>query len=380
MQLFEVVSLFTYGISKLIPKKKNRWIFGAWFGNAVSDNTKAFYDYVCSRNPKIEKIWIATDPSKVSLPGCIVVRRNSLKSLKYILTAKVAVMNQGFGDFSAYNFLGGSFKVQLWHGVAWKKIGKDAFPELKGFHKRVFNTINRYDLYVAPSKEYGKVVKSAFGTCDEHIVYTGQPRNICLFSDAFKLKSRLAIEQAIGVSGKKLVVYMPTFRDKSSDVFSFNKLINNPKFKELAEKHNFVIVEKLHYKSVQRSGITNKYVYGAPDMDAATLLGAADILITDYSSCFFDYMITDKPIIHYVYDFNYYKNKDRGLYYDIKDVAAGSVTYNISQLLSAIKSNIIFDVNMSQRHKIRDKFITFESEHSCKDIYNRIITGINRGI
>ena len=107
MQLFEVVSLFTYGISKLIPKKKNRWIFGAWFGNAVSDNTKAFYDYVCSRNPKIEKIWIATDPSKVSLPGCIVVRRNSLKSLKYILTAKVAVMNQGFGDFSAYNFLGG---------------------------------------------------------------------------------------------------------------------------------------------------------------------------------------------------------------------------------------------------------------------------------
>ena len=173
---------------------------------------------------------------------------------------------------------------------------------------------------------------------------------------------------------------MPTFRDKSSDVFSFNKLINNPKFKELAEKHNFVIVEKLHYKSVQRSGITNKYVYGAPDMDAATLLGAADILITDYSSCFFDYMITDKPIIHYVYDFNYYKNKDRGLYYDIKDVAAGSVAYNISQLLSAIKSNIIFDVNMSQRHKIRDKFITFESEHSCKDIYNRIITGINRGI
>ena len=36
---FEIISAITYGVSKLVPKKKNRWIFGAWFGNAVSDNT-----------------------------------------------------------------------------------------------------------------------------------------------------------------------------------------------------------------------------------------------------------------------------------------------------------------------------------------------------
>ena len=52
-------------------------------------------------------------------------------------------------------------------------------------------------------------------------------------------------------------------------------------------------------------------------------LAAADMLITDYSSCFFDYLITNRPIIHYLYDYDYYVKEDRGVYYDVMDVVAG---------------------------------------------------------
>ena len=101
MKLFELISLFTYSLTKLIPKKKNRWIFGAWFGTAISDNTKAISDYIENNYPEIEMIWITNYPEKISLKHGIAVKRNSIESLKYIVTAKVAIMNQGFGDFNA---------------------------------------------------------------------------------------------------------------------------------------------------------------------------------------------------------------------------------------------------------------------------------------
>ena len=374
MKLFEVVSLFTYGFSKLIPKKKNRWIFGAWFGNAFSDNTKALYDYVEANHPEIERVWISSDPAKADLPGCKVVKRNSFSSLKYILTANVAVMNQGFGDFAAFSFLGGAYKVQLWHGVAWKKIGRDAVPHLHGFYEKIYQLINHYDLYIAPSRKYGETLKTAFKTDDSHILYVGQPRNEVLFSKVFKNESRIKIEKKTGISNKRIIAYMPTFRDKTSEVFSFHKIGTDARFLEAAEKHDFIVVEKLHYKNGQRAEIADEKnrVYSFPDVDAATLLGAADLLITDYSSCFFDYLITDKPVIHFAYDYEYYKNKDRGLYYDISEVAAGTVVNNEEELIAAIDDNLRNDPGKKQRARVREQFITFESDHNCERVFKTI--------
>lgn len=375
MKTFEAISFFTYYFSKLVPKKRNRWVFGAWFGNSVSDNTKAFYDYVAANHPEIERIWVSSDPSKVFLPGCKVIKRNRLSSLRYILTAKVAVMNQGFGDLAAFNFLGGTYKVQLWHGVAWKKIGRDAYPKMSEIYEKVFQTINRYDMYIAPSKTYAEVLKSAFKTDDDHVLLTGQPRNEVLFSGGFLEESRKRIEDAISVKDKKLIVYMPTFRDKTADVFSFHMLEKEKRFAELARKHNFVIVEKLHYKNNQKSETKKdeQIVYGLPDMEAAVLLGAADLLITDYSSCFFDYLITDRPVIHFTYDYEYYKKKDRGLYYEREDVMAGALAENEEELLTAIDDSLTNDQYKTRRHEMRKRFITYESNHSCEDIYTYLI-------
>ena len=380
MKLFEAVSVLSYGISALIPKKKNRWVFGAWFGTAVSDNTKALYDYVAAEHPEIERIWVAREPEKVKLPGCIVIKRNSLKSLPYLLTARVAVMNQGFGDLAAVNLLGGVFRTQLWHGVAWKKIGRDAYPALKGLEARGFSLENTYDLYIAPSRRYAESVKSAFGAKEEEILLCGQPRNEGLFSPAFLAESRRGVEEALGVRGKRLIVYMPTFRDKTAEVFSFHTLEGDPRFQALAKKYNFVVVEKLHFKSgQQQEGETGeRLVYGLPGADAAQLLGAADLLVTDYSSCFFDYLITDRPIIHYAYDYDYYKNKDRGLYYDIDEVAAGTVAGDTAELLKALEANLAGDPCRERRAEIRERFITFESADNSRRIFEAIEKRLGR--
>ena len=116
-----------------------------------------------------------------------------------------------------------------------------------------------------------------------------------------------------------------------------------------------------------------------PSEDAQVLLGAANCLITDYSSCFFDYMIREKPIIHYIYDYEYYRNKDRGLYYDLADVVCGSVAYNVGDLIKAIEDNILDDVEKDRRTKMREKFVTYESSTNCKRVIDEIFKHIKKG-
>ena len=382
MQLFEIISFFTYGISKLIPKKKNRWIFGAWFGQAVSDNTKAFFDYLAENHPEIEKIWVSSDPEKTVLPGTRVVKRNSISSLKYILRAEVAVMNQGFGDFAAFNLLGGALKVQLWHGVAWKKIGLDAFPEITGLKKRLFLFINHYDLFIAPSEKYGNTLKRSFGADKDQITYVGQPRNQCLFDSTYCKNCHEYLLNKASESEKKILVYMPTFRDTTEDVFSFCNEQTSVALGELAERFGFILIEKTHFNAGSKEAVDlkNRHIYQMPSEDAQVLLGAADMLITDYSSCFFDYLIRNKPIIHFIYDYEFYKTKDRGLYYEVEDVACGPLAHDQKELFELIEKNLICDSGETRRTQMIEEYITFESDHNCEKIYQKIIGKIRQSM
>lgn len=384
MKILDIVSFLSYTISKMIPKKRNRWIFGAWFGTAVSDNTKSVFDYVQQHHPEIEKIWIVDEPSKYQLDGCRFVKRNSISSLKYILTAQIAVMNQGYGDFCAVNLLGRCFKVQLWHGIAWKKIMRDAIPQKSGIDSMLFNYVNQYDLYIAPSDIYKETVKTAFGAKDEQILLCGQPRNDLLFDDEFCKSCHESLLKYTGQKNKKIIVYMPTFRDKTNEVFSFCQNDTIEKMKSLAEQYNFIVIEKSHYKSYERmrSNDANQlqFVYTLPTLEAQTLLAGADMLITDYSSCFFDFVVRNKPIIHYAYDYDYYKNMDRGLYYPIEEVSAGSVAYTVDALLKAIQDNFENTALAEDRRKyVRQKYVTYENRDNTKTVVDQVARRTKRG-
>ena len=384
MKLFELISLFTYSLTKLIPKKKNRWIFGAWFGTAISDNTKAISDYIENNYPEIEMIWITNYPEKISLKHGIAVKRNSIESLKYIVTAKVAIMNQGFGDFNAYNFLGGCYKVQLWHGVTWKKIFRDVIDSSTTFngkiYDRIFNYINQYDLYLSPSDMQTKIIQTAFHTNVNKVLQCGQPRNVVLFSKDYRAKCRKKLFKEFNIKEKKVVVYMPTFRDREEEVFSFGLPDIVKILKSIENKYNFILIEKSHYATQKKS--EKKYkneegLYFMPNQKAEFLLSVADILITDYSSCFFDFLITDRPIIHYIYDYEYYVNEDSGVYFKKEEVLCGDAPENEVDLWNAIIDNLSYpEKNAKLRKKQRTKFVTYESSKNNEKVFAAIQEGI----
>ena len=102
-------------------------------------------------------------------------------------------------------------------------------------------------------------------------------------------------------------------------------------------------------------------------------LGAADILITDYSSCFFDYLVLDRPIIHFIYDYENYKNIDRGIYYEKEEVICGDAVENICNLKKSIKKYVMDpEQNKDLRQKRRNQYIEYENPNSCEIIFNEI--------
>ena len=308
-------------LSFFFKKNKSRWVFGAWFGNRISDNPYSLFQYVKETHPEIEAIWICNDVAEAQKMGISAIKRNSPAAIWKCLTAGVAVMNQCYLDFGDYCWIHHSYKVQLWHGVPWKKIGEDTPDDKKGllhyFSHKAFLYANKCDLFIAPSDETRKVIKTAFLTKDSNIVSVGQPRNQVLMDDHYCREARKSLCDEIGYFSN-IILYMPTFRDKSAQSFSFFDV--SSQITDLLIENDAVVLEKPHFVDCLRSGghhDENNRVFNVGNYDTQNLLASADILITDYSSCFFDFLLRDKPIIHFIYDIEQYRDNDRGLYYDI---------------------------------------------------------------
>jgi len=376
-----LLNYLTFLVCLIIPKKKNRWVFGAWFGNRISDNPYALYQYIVQNHPDIDAYWLCNDLSLASELGVRAVKRNSFKGNWICLTSKVAVMNQSYLDLAEVNWIHRCFKVQLWHGVAWKKIGEDMNDNRSGLvHKishKAFLFANRCDMYIAPSDESRKTARSAFLTDDEKILSAGQPRNEILLDEARCNVARNRLLSRIG-NVKNIILYMPTFRDNSSDIFSFESIAEL--IYPVLNRHDAVILEKQHYvQSLRESQKDSSFerIINVADYDTQELLAASDILVTDYSSCFFDYILRDRPVVHYLYDVDSYSSQDRGLYYSVDYATAGKIVKNETELAEHINSLLEGACDEASRRKIiRERFDTFESKDNSRIIVQEVLKRI----
>lgn len=387
-------NLFEKLISSFSRRDNNCWVFGEWFGKRCCDNSMYLANYVSDNYPQINVIWVAkedTDTEDLN-PSVKVVTYGSAEAKKYIQKSKVFFMGQNFKDFipDGINYFGGAITVNLWHGVMWKRLGtsiSNRNPLIKAFYNMYFRA-HEADFFISPSKKYDAAIIEAFGVRKDHIIRSGLPRNSAFYHSDMILKYRSEVIDTLEhYVGKKLdgseylIVYMPTFRDKVSSVFSFTKIDCN-EFHEWLDSNNIYIIQKAHFESVERNDkldTGDERVININDISAQKLLAAADMLVTDYSSCFFDYLLLDRPIIHYLYDYDYYKDQDRGLYYSYKDVCCGDVAFEESELKHILKDNYDNSGKRKDLRTVRKKrYITYESEHTCKDICNYVIRKLSK--
>lgn len=378
-------------------RDKNLWVLGEWFGKKCCDNTMYFANYIAEYHPEVKLVWVGrldTDYSRLNKKIKVIEMDNPL-SKKILKKAGVAVMNQGYVDFDKKGnyFFDGAITVNLWHGIPWKKINYDINKRgrIARLYRKLFNKIKNAEYYLIPSKEAEEKFKTAFLVNEKKEIKAGYPRNSGFYRKEFVEECRKKIVSMIDVpSNCKIIAYMPTFRDKDNTVFSFKNLISVPendtnyknvkRLNKILEDNNAIIVEKSHYiseriKKENEIAIKGR-VKSVIDVTASELLASADMLISDYSSCFFDYLILNRPIIHYLYDYNYYVKKDRGVYYSKEDVVCGKVAERIDQLLDCIEKYIENpEEDKELRLKQKEKFWKYDDYDSCEKIY-RFIRGL----
>jgi CDP-glycerol glycerophosphotransferase (TagB/SpsB family) len=177
---------------------------------------------------------------------------------------------------------------------------------------------------------------SAFGC--KKIEVTGYPRNDIISNPTLYAK-HLAFEQNIieFITTEKTILYAPTFRDTNR--FDRKTPIEWERLNDLLNKNDTTFLIKLHrhdYSIAMKEKYSHIRVLDN-ESDMYPLFSKVDLLITDYSSIFFDFLLTDKPVLFYPYDIDDYLTKDRSMYDEYDTVTPGHKAYNFKQFYEKLE-------------------------------------------
>ena len=375
-------------LQRLIPRNKNIWVFGAWYGNRFSDNSRYFYEYVQERHSEIKPIWLTRNREIQKVQeqkGNKVYLTHSFKGIYYSLLAKNVFISSGKKDVNSLCINGANW-IQLWHGSPAKKIGlDDKYANSNSFFqqkvvKNLFPFASEFNYHRIASNApfFSKILSSAFGTPMKQIMETGTPRNDVFFleeEDPFNTRLR---EQ---FSDCKLVYYLPTFRDNSA----VKSMFSLPDYhKEELEKfltlHNIVLVNKGHYVDsvLLKAGETDSdsRVVNLQDEDVSDvnyMLKDADALITDYSSAYYDFLLVQRPIIFAAFDLKDYLQGSRELYYEYADAIAGPLVENWKDFYEALENLNTLSEYKVLLHEKNKFFNKYRDNQNCARVYETII-------
>lgn len=352
-------------VIKILPVRRNRFVFSSFDGH-YSDSPKKISEVLHQRDSNVEQVWLINEKYSNNVPDYAkAIRINSFKALFYRGTAEVLIDNvygnKGTvlaGDskvrktvFKLETFLRNKKKQKLyttWHGTPLKRMGRHIFGSKEIDFTCTNGTMileNQYTIDIMKYLTFDKM----------RMLLMGCPRNDALV----KIKSD-EVERAKEVTGlpkeKKIILYAPTFRsdgdgvsDKNiyrSGINQLNDIDFDKLFKVLSEKFGgeWVFVSRFHYhveKMVDWEELERKYpnqiINGNTHDDMSDYLLCSDVLITDASSCMFDFSLARKPSFLLFPDLDYYKNEERGFYCELETLPF-SVSKDVDGLLENIKN------------------------------------------
>lgn len=376
-----LIGTLGYMIAYLWPKDKSIWVYGSWFGKKFSDNSMHFFKYMVHSHPEIKSIWITKDNmiyDRLKSDGFPVEKSNSMKGILLQLNAGVAVLTSGKYDVSQ-NLLSGRTKIiQLWHGIPLKKIGFDTY--LAKINDKVvkylvflpvLKNLLKFDLLIATSAFIKPRFTVAFRLPEKKVTVTGYPRNDIFFTDH---------RYTSAINGPKTILYAPTLRNEGIDsgTVGILKYEQIEKLNGFLADNNAVMYIKLHFSEEDQIGDVNlsniKLLKSDPFFDIQELLCKTDILITDYSSIYFDYLLLDRPIIFFAYDLENYVANDRGLYEKYEDVTPGDMVRNWDEVICSVQKNLENpDRFKEERKKLKEKYWEHFDGKSSERVYNEIM-------
>ncbi|MDE5779175.1 MAG: CDP-glycerol glycerophosphotransferase family protein [Lachnospiraceae bacterium] len=417
----QLLLLPIYWLSFLFPRDKHIWLFGSTFGRRFADNPRYLYLYVSQHSDRaseqvkasrsdwkksghaftedenckrIRPIWISHDKGIARFlneNGYEAYYYHSLKGIWYALRGKVYLFDNYSKDINFW-LSGGAVKINLWHGVGNKCINydnkhdkvrhpKNGWERFKYFPRCLSDEKpSHYILTTSPMMS--EIFARAFQVPESHVIETGYPRNDILFKEC-NLQNLYQKEEEIlmqhieewKVQRKTILGYLPTFRPSEVKFFEVCDLA---KFNSYLKTNNMVLVCKLHPKSVCKEAfekIEYSHIYNVPaEVDVNCFLGKLDLLIADYSSVYSDYMLLDRPVVAFHYDYEEYSMDTRDAYFDFEEYMPEVRACNQAELEASIQKVLQRDEAAEKRKAFRGRLYKDVDYSSAKRFLSRMVS------
>ncbi|MFQ6792022.1 CDP-glycerol glycerophosphotransferase family protein [Thomasclavelia sp.] len=368
-------------VYRFIPSDKQTILFISFHGRGYSDNPKALHQYITNhREYQNYRCIFAIKHHRqknLTIPNAKIIEYFSIPYFFYLARSKYWIANCKLPKYVLKKK--DQIYLQTWHGTPLKKLAHDIeVPEGTTFYRSEMsveemrstydNDVSKYTYMISPSSFTTEVFQSAFAINKERLIETGYPRNDILSNyhqeEIQKIKADLNLPD-----DKKIILYAPTWRDNSYNLkgYTFKLEVDFKKWQE-ALGNEYIVVFKPHYLIINDfdlDSVKDFVYYIDPQADISSLYLIADILVTDYSSVFFDYAILNRPIYFYMYDLDSYRDELRGFYLDIYQDLPGAIIEDENELLTALANN---DYDYSRLTAFNQRFNNHEDGNASKRV------------
>jgi CDP-glycerol glycerophosphotransferase (TagB/SpsB family)/GT2 family glycosyltransferase len=315
-------------LDRIVPKNKALYVYSSWgkYDQHTLDNPRMMFEYM-KKNDAIKNVVLLNSKENNAKTEKKNTKFYRLQTFKGFLTLLRA--GKIFTGYSLHNIWGyrklcindNRKIIQLWHGIPVKKVGL----MVSKYEKHWVAESKRYDLIVSSSEQDKSIMDESFILEPEksriHSIITGLPRHDVLFGDDSQLPvdyQRFILDVKLRLNGRKLILFAPTWRYNSEKpcMFSNEEFIAIEKF---CRENSYVFGLRLHPSMIKKGmalpNILSDSIICLNDVpEANILLRLADVLVTDYSSIYLDFILLGRPIVLYTEDIDLYTSR-RGFNY-----------------------------------------------------------------
>jgi CDP-glycerol glycerophosphotransferase len=318
-------------------------LFDSYTGRQYSDSPRAVLEELQRRDLDLDLAWVVRD-RQVSLPDGVrpvpLFRRPWHDAL---VDATAIVTNAHLPNH--YRRSPGQVCIQTWHGTPLKRIGLD-IADIRwgstGYKERIATESQQWTHLISPNSFSSPILRRAFGY-EGQLLEIGYPRNDVLLAPDLASRREADARRFLGLPEGRgpVLLFTPTWRDDEFHAvgrFRLDLRIELDRLRAAAGPDAVLLVRRhpnvVDAVDVRQVGPGIVDVSEYPDL--ADLYLVSDALITDYSSSMFDYALTGKPILFYVYDLDHYRDQLRGFYFDFESRAPGPLLRTEDELYDAV--------------------------------------------
>lgn len=380
-------SIFYRCIYRFIPIQSKTILCIAYHGRGYLDNPMALHQYMIHSGEFQEYrfVWVIRNhrKKKVQIEGAKVIGYLTPAYFFYLARSKYWFCNCKLPNYILKKQK--QIYLQTWHGTPLKRLAHDiVVPEGTTFyrsgmseqqmHETYDKDVAKYNYMISPSAFTTEVFQTAFQINRERLIETGYPRNDFLSNVTADQMEQIKNKYHLP-KDKKIILYAPTWRDNSFEAkgYTFTLKVDFDVWQKILGDE-YIVLFKPHYLIITKYDMKKYEGFVYPmeaTSDISELYVIADVLVTDYSSVFFDYAILKRPIYFYMYDLEDYKEELRGFYIDIYHDLPGQVMIEERSVLEAIKKQ---EYDYSCLDRFNSRFNNKEDGNACKRVLDIVFS------